>query len=416
MKQLVPALLLLIPVGHSVADDLSWPQFRGSNADGRWNPSDIPTNIADQEPTRLWATEIGSGYGGVTVAENRVFLMERRTQPSEQESVICHDGATGKLLWRHDWPVRYGKLPYGTGPRASVLLDTVQRRAFAFGAMGIAVCLDLDSGTPLWQIDTGAAFGAKAPEWGFAASPVLIADSLILQIGAQPNGAVIALDPGTGAERWRSGPDPAGYATPMLIEHAGRSQLIVWGPKHIQSLDPATGDLFWKYPYPITYGVSIAQPLFHEGLLLVSGYWHGTKCLRLGDSPKVVELAWENETDLCGLMSAPLLRDGTVFMLDKNHGLQGFDLATGKIHWSDDNTLTQGSRNPQFSLVWMKESEGLAALLNAEGELVYLKLSTGGFTELARHQILGKTWAHPAFVGNRLYARSDTSLVAWKLW
>ena len=192
--------------------------------------------------------------------------------------------------------------------------------------------------------------------------------------------------------------------------------MIVWGPKHIQSLDPAKGHLLWKHPYPITYGVSIAQPLFHDGMLLVSGYWHGTKCLRLGGDPKKASLLWENETDLCGLMSAPLFRDGTVFLLDKNQGLQAFDLGTGKVHWSDDNSLTQAGRNPQFSLVWMKESEGLAALLNAEGELIYLKVDDESFAELARHQILGKTWAHPAFVENRIYARSDSSLVAWKLW
>lgn len=411
MKPLILAFLL--PTTGLAAD---WPQFRGPNADGRWNPATLPADIANREPIRLWTTPIGGGYGGVTVTEHRVFIMERQSEPTESESVTCRDADTGELIWRHDWPVEYGNLPYGNGPRASVLLDTAHRRAFAFGATGVAVCLNLDSGEPLWQIDTVTEFGARAPEWGFAASPVIIHDALILQIGAEPNGCVIALDPATGKERWRGGPDPAGYSTPMLIQYKGHSQMIVWGPKHIQSLDPAKGHLLWKYPYPITYGVSIAQPLFHDGMLLVSGYWHGTKCLRLGSDPKKASLLWENETELCGLMSAPLFRDGTVFLLDKNQGLQAFDLGTGKIHWSDDNTLTQAGRNPQFSLVWMKESEGLAALLNAEGELIYLKFDDQSFRELARHQILGKTWAHPAFVENRIYARSDSSLVAWKLW
>jgi len=166
-------------------------------------------------------------------------------------------------------------------------------------------------------------------------------------------------------------------------------------------------------PYPITYGVSIAQPLYREGILLVSGYWHGTKALQ-PDTPPT--LLWENEKEICGLMAAPLFKDGVVYLLDKNTGLQGIELATGKILWSDDNTLTPKDRNPQMSLVWMRESEGLAALLNASGELVYAKLKRDGFEELARNQIIGKTWAHPAFVGNRIYARSDTKLVAWRLW
>ncbi len=115
-------------------------------------------------------------------------------------------------------------------------------------------------------------------------------------------------------------------------------------------------------------------------------------------------------------MSAPLFKDGVVYLLDKNKGLQGIELSTGKILWSDRNTLTPKDRNPQMSLVWMKEAAGLAALLNASGELVYLRLTLTGFEELARHQIIGKTWAHPAFSGNCLFARSDTELVAWRLW
>ena len=69
-----------------------------------------------------------------------------------------------------------------------------------------------------------------------------------------------------------------------------------------------------------------------------------------------------------------------------------------------------------MSVVWLRESEGLAALLNASGELVYVRLKPEGFEELARHQVIGKTWAHPAFEGNRMYARSDTEVVAWRLW
>ena len=69
-----------------------------------------------------------------------------------------------------------------------------------------------------------------------------------------------------------------------------------------------------------------------------------------------------------------------------------------------------------MSLVWLRESEGLATLLNASGELVHVRLKATGFEELGRHQIIGKTWAHPAFAGGVVFARSDTELVAWRLW
>ena len=29
--------------------------------------------------------------------------------------------------------------------------------------------------------------------------------------------------------------------------------------------------------YPVKYGVSIAKPIFSDGVIIVSGYWHGTR-------------------------------------------------------------------------------------------------------------------------------------------
>lgn len=391
-----------------------WPRWRGPFGDGAWNPATVPANHAAREPVQLWKTPVGGGYGGVTVSHGRVYVMDRPKSPADTERLLCFEADSGKSLWSRSWPADYGSMEYGTGPRASVTIH--EGHAYALGAVGMAMCVKAGTGEPVWQADMVKEHGAQVPTWGFAASPLIDGPRVLLHVGAGQGGSVVALDRGTGKLVWRGGPDPAGYCTPEIITHAGRRQLIVWGPEHIQSLDPDTGKLFWKWPYKITYGVSIAQPLYRDGLLLVSGYWHGTKVLRLGDQPGQVSLAWENEKDMCGLMSAPLYRDGVVYLLDKNSGLQAIELATGKILWSDANTLTSKDRNPQMSLVWLKTSEGLATLLNASGELVHVKLGRQGFEELGRYQVIGKTWAHPAFSENRLWARSDTDLVAWRLW
>lgn len=387
-----------------------WPRWRGAAADGRWNPPALPADFAKREPQRLWRLPIGPGYGGVTVSDGRVYVMDRQKQPQGVERVLCIDAASGKQLWEHHYAADYGSMEYGSGPRASVTL--AHGKAWTLGATGIACCLDAERGTVLWQRDTVAELGARVPQWGFAASPVLDAERVLLHVGVK-EGSVVALQADSGAEIWRGGPDPAGYCTPELITHTGSRQLIAWGPKNIQSLDPTTGRLLWSWPYPITYGVSIAQPLYQDGILLVSGYWHGAKALRLGPQPT---LLWEDEKNICGLMSAPLCKDGTVFMLDKKRGLQAFELRTGRILWSDDGQLTPEDRNPQMSLVWMDEAHDLAALLNASGELVYVRITAQRREEIARWQVIGKTWAHPAFAGNKIFARDDKELVAWSLW
>ncbi len=391
-----------------------WPRWRGPAGDGTWNPPNVPKDFASREPERLWKAPIGAGYGGVTMSDGRVYVMDRPKSPENTERVLCFEAETGQVLWSREWPADYGSMEYGTGPRASVTIH--EGHAYTLGAVGTALCLNAKTGDILWQVDMVKDHDAKVPTWGFAASPVIDGEKVLLHVGAASQGSVVALDRKTGKILWKGGPDPAGYCTPEIITHAGSRQLIAWGPEHVQSLNPETGDVFWTWPYKITYGVSIAQPLYRDGLLLVSGYWHGTKVLKLGEKPEDVSLAWEKEKGMCGLMAAPLYKDGVVYLLDKDTGLQAIELKTGKILWSDDNTLTPKDRNPQMSLVWLKESEGLASLLNASGELVHVRLSRDGFDELGRHQIIGKTWAHPAFAGSLIWARSDTELAAWRLW
>ena len=420
MKPLLVVLTLsLIHAGLPLArgTDPEWPRWRGPGADGRWNPKGLPADFAEKAPRELWRIKIGGGFGGVTSVGGRVYVMDYSKSP-EQERVLCFEAATGKQVWSQSWPVTYGKMDHGTGPRASVVIDADggSTLAYALGATGMASCFDAGTGKIIWQHDTQKEFSAQISTWGFAASPFIWKDKVILHIAAQPKGCLLALDKKAGKEIWRTGDDPAGYCTPELIMHAGKPQLIQWGPEHIQSFNPDTGAENWKHPYKITYGVSIAQPLYADGILAVSGYWHGTKAFRLGDDVREAKLVWEQEKEICGLMSAPLHKNGRAYILDKSKGLTCFEIATGKVLWTDDNQLTPADRNPQFSMVWLDEARDLIALLNASGELVYAKLTTTGAEELGRHQVIGKTWAHPAFVGNRLYARSDTELAAWELW
>lgn len=174
------------------------------------------------------------------------------------------------------------------------------------------------------------------------------------------------------------------------------------------------GDELWRIPYKITYGVAIATPIYREGIVLVCGYWHGSKAIKLGVNPGDAKLLWEEKETLCGLMSQPLYRDGFCYLLDRRHGLTCFELKTGRILWRDGHKLTPKDRNPQASLVWVGDTDQALAL-NANGELILCELTPKGYRELARDQVIGKTWAHPAYSGNRVYARSDREIVCLEL-
>jgi outer membrane protein assembly factor BamB len=145
--------------------------------------------------------------------------------------------------------------------------------------------------------------GARLPTWGFAASPLIFEDLVIIHTGAVPDGCYIALDRRTGRQVWRSVDDRCGYCTPIIIQHNNQPQLVCWTPSNIRGLDPRDGKPLWAFPYKVTYGVSIASPIFQEGIVFVSGYWEGSKAIRLGKNATEATLLWEEKQLLRGEMS-----------------------------------------------------------------------------------------------------------------
>jgi outer membrane protein assembly factor BamB len=400
--------LTLLATLPAAAED--WPRWRGVRGDGTWQAPPLPERWPAAGPRRVWARPIGGGYAGLTVAGGRLYTLDRQPRPAASpdapdgtERVLCFDATDGKPLWQHAYPARYGPLGgYNNGPRAAPTVH--DGRVYTFGAVGHVCCLDTATGKLLWVHDTVRDFQARVPEWGFAASPVIDGDRVIVHPGAD-GGSYIAFDSRTGREVWRSLSDPAGYCTPVLIDAPGGRQLIAWTPENVHGLDPATGQRLWSVPYQVTYGVAIATPVYRDGVVFVTGYWEGSKAIRLGPKPADATLVWE-DAKLRGLMSQPLYRDGFLYTLDHAKGLVCTELATGKPRW-DDHRLTPRGRNPQATLVWAGDGDR-ALIVNSQGELIVARLSPQGYREDSRVKVIGgHVWSHPAFAGRHLFVRSD---------
>ena len=396
-------------VTYATAED--WPQWRGVRADGSWNGPNIAAKFPENGLSSVWKVTIGPGYSGISVVGNSGYTMDKPSTPVDHERIVCFDIATGKLNWEYVYDAPYGKLDYGSGPRCTPTIRSGQ--VFTFGAMGHVHCLDARTGAVSWTKDLVRDFGTKVPEWGFAASPVIHGENVIIH-AAVKGGAYIAFDRLTGQERWRGGIASTGYGTPIIIQHAGVEQLIGWTPECILGLSLNDGHELWRVPYQVTYGVSIATPIYHQQTVVVCGYWEGTKAIRLGPGANDARLLWEENRFLRGIMSQPLYRDGHAYLLDKQHGVVCFRWEDGEKVWTDSNQLTRRDRNPQLNMIWLGDSDR-ALCLNAEGELILVRFAPAGFEELARAPIIGPTWAHPALAGNRIYARDDKTLVCVEL-
>lgn len=402
-----------------------WPRWRGPRGDGTWNAPKLPDKWPASGLKVVWRKLIGSGYAGVTASEGRIYTLDLEApiqpkpkgasddgEPDGVERILCFDATTGQQLWSHKYSVKYGTLGgYANGPRTSSTIH--DGRVYTLGAVGHQHCLDAKSGKVIWSHDTVAKFAAKVPEWGFAGSPVIDGDRVIVHLGAKDGGCVLAFDRHNGKEKWRSLDDPAGYCTPAVFDAPAGRLLVLWTPKHIHALDPETGKPFWKVPYDVMYGVSIASPIYRDGIVFVTGYWEGSKAIKLGTERKDHEVLWSDSKNLRGLMAQPLYRDGHVYTIDKGHGLTCFQLKTGKKLWDDDNQLTPAGRNPHASIVWLNDGDRALAL-NSTGELVLCRLNPRGFDEQSRVKVLsGNVWGHPAFAGRFMFAKSDGA-EAWR--
>lgn len=394
-----------VTLGLALLCGADWPQWRGPTRDSVWYEAELPDRFPADGLKARWRQPIGGGYAGLAVAGSRVYALDRQKTPREIERVLCLDTATGKTLWVHAYPVSYGKMEYGNGPRSTPTIH--DGKVYTFGAVGHLFCLDAATGKVVWSHDTVAAFGGRVPTWGHACSPLVDGNRLIVQTGGADGACVQAFDRYTGKEIWRSLPDNPGYSSPVLIDAPGGRQLVYWTAEHLCGLEPATGAVLWQVPHTTSYDVTISDPVYHDGVLLVSDYWKGSKAVRLDERGRNPQVIWEGRR-LSLLMATPLYRDGHAYALDRHNGLKCIELRTGTIKWEGEH-VTPKDRNPQASFAWAGGNRAL--ILNTPGELILAELSPAGYKQLAKQTIIGKTWANPAFADGCVFARNDTEIV-----
>ena len=410
----------------SLADD--WPQWRGPGRDGVWRETGVVRRFAEPQIPIRWRTPVSSGYSGPTVADGRVFVSDRVTEPDEVERVLAFDAETGRPLWSHTYPCRYDDVGYTAGPRASISID--EGRAYALGTMGHFTCLDAASGSVLWHRDLVSDYRAEVPIWGIAAAPLVDGELVVVMIGGADGAGVVALDKKTGVQRWAALDDKASYSAPIIIQQAGRRVLVCWTGNNVAGLDPSTGEVFWKYPFePNKMVINVPTPVVDGDRLFVTAFYDGSLMLRLDDARLSVEKLWrrrgrsERNTDaLHAMIATPLLEGDYVYGVDSYGELRCLDARTGDRIW-EDRTATPPAR---WSNIHMVRNGDRIWMFNERGELIIATLSPRGFHEISRAKLIepttkqlkmrgGVCWSHPAFAGRHVFARNDKELVAASL-
>ena len=186
-----------------------WPQFRGPYRDGRIRAA-IRTDWPASGLTPMWKQPIGGGYASFAVAGGRAFTIEQRR---DEEVVAAYDVMTGREIWTQKWKARFSETMGGDGPRATPTWH--DGRLYALGATGEFAALDAATGRPLWRTNILRDAGASNLQWGMAASPLIVGDTVVVLPGGSNGKSVVAYDRLTGEPRWSAQSDGQAYASPM---------------------------------------------------------------------------------------------------------------------------------------------------------------------------------------------------------
>jgi outer membrane protein assembly factor BamB len=266
--------------------------------------------------------------------------------------------------------------------------------------------------------DTGAKnLAGQYFYWGVSMSPLVEGDLVIVQPGGTKDNSVAAYHKDTGKLVWTAGSDPICYASPIAITVAGKKQLIVPTGQSVLGIEPAKGQVLWRYGFGNEFNATCATPVWTNNLLFVSAaYGAGSAVLEIvppeNDAKKnwTIREKWKNKKVMQNLMATSMILDGHVYGCSgdlKAFFLRCLDLSTGAVKWEQ---RVEG----RYGLLAL---DGHLLCMGERGDLLLLQAQPQAFTVKAElgKLLAYKTWAAPAFAGGKLYLRDDHHLLCLDL-
>jgi len=387
-------------MASALAAQADWPRFMGPKADGI-STDKIIKAFPEGKANILWSNDTGEGFGGAAISAGKVYILDRY-HGDNKEAFRCFDLITGKEEWKHEYTTAAYKGSY-QGSRSTPTVDGDM--AYTVGALGDLIAFDLSAKKVAWQKSMGKDFSARAGGWGFAQSPLVHGDLLILSAAGSPNGA-IALDKKTGEKKWAAksfgGSDT--YTSALVTKIGGDDHVLVWNKGTLAGLDPATGDVRWSYDWQLRSGRPIPNPVpIGDGrIFLTTGYGQGMRMLEVkkdGNAYNVSEM-WSKEAGGSKVSPAVLYKEH-VYTISENGGeLQCIDLK-GNVKWGQKG----------FSMGGLLIADDTLVVVDGDGGTVHLIEPASG-KELSKAPVLkGKDiWAPLAISNSKLVVRDQSTI------
>ena len=267
---------------------------------------------------------------------------------------------------------------------------------YTLSKRGHLFCFEAADGKVVWQTNFLEQLGVTKPRWGFAGSPLVEGNLLLLNVGS----AGTALDKKTGKLVWTSGKEAAGYATPMPMTIGGQRCVLIFAAKALVAVRVSDGHELWRHGWVTHWDISAADPIVAGDKVFISTFDQGGALLQVGaGAPTVV---WQSK-QMKNHFNSCVLVGGHLYGVDGNSdqpaeiAFRCLDFRTGEVKWSHKG----------FGLGAVMAADGKLIIMGDKGELVVARASPAGFKPLARAQVLGgKCWTTPVLANGKIYCRN----------
>jgi len=429
--------LILLPSIPSLQAANQWPTWRGPNASGTVTYGNPPLQWSPTQNIR-WKVKIpGQGSSTPIIWNHRLFLLLAESTGIEANpeaiaktrvktegspplptvanpepeiihrfDVLCIDRRTGKVLWRKT--VRE-ELPHeghhrDHGYASSSPVTDGEHLYINYGSRGVH-CYTLE-GKRVWSRDFGKMTTRR--HYGEGSSPALHGNTLIVNWDHEGQSFIVALNKLTGKTIWKANRDEVtSWATPLIVQHDGQTQVVVSGTHRVRSYDIQDGTVLWTCGGQ-TVNV-IPSPVYGLGMVYVaSGYrgraMYAIKLGHQGDLTGTKAIAWEVHRSTPYIPSLLLHQEKVYFFSANQARLSCYDAHDGKANYVGEP---------------IKGLYGVYASPVAVGNRIYVTgrsgntaiISPGPKLNVERVNRLGEDVdASPAIVGNELYIRGRTHL------
>jgi outer membrane protein assembly factor BamB len=384
------AVLSLVLGTAIIASGDDWYRWRGPKMDGISRESGWSAEWPAEKPNIAWRQSVGTGFSSIVVDGEYAFTIGHQ---DGRDVVVCLSVADGREVWRYGYEASLDDRDFEGGPTSTPTIDG--DRLYALGRGGDLFCLACATGELVWHRQIADAAEVRLPGWGFAGSPVVVDDRLLVNVGE----AGVAVNKMDGTILWSSADRESGYATPVLVPDAQPTTAIFASSRAYIGVDIRSGEKLWSERWLTSFNCNAADPILSgDRMFLSSGYNRGGALYQFVD--RQPQLVWKTK-EMQNQLHSAILYEGHLYGIDGDMDagarLKCMDWETGETVWSVDELSPGG----------LSIADGKLILITESGELIVAPATSQGWQPIGRGQVIeGKCRTVPVLSGGRIYCRS----------